>query len=310
MFKNRRPNARSPYSKSIGRSSTALRGSFEHGQWHCDCNPRLPAERFQVKKEGKNKGRWFYTCQKHEAERCGFFLWEDDARPRMEAAVFYNSNAEPASAVNKEEGDRLEGKKGKKRSLPWQQDSNVTEDTSFDVTDEEEVALSQAANQSKPRTSLETPRKAQKTTPFETPSSKTSKPHPQSTLRNGLPTPGTTPHQSKVLYPQQQPEPETPTPVRSKDVLTSAPIEDTMSDKVFKLLALFDIKIDNHTSNALRGLLESESRRHQGVVKGRDAARSAIQTRDERIAELLERCTQLEGENEANKALLRYLRTK
>jgi hypothetical protein len=55
----------------------------------------LPAEHFKVKKEGPNKGRWFYTCQQHEQQRCGFFLWDEDAKPREESAVLSNSRTEP-----------------------------------------------------------------------------------------------------------------------------------------------------------------------------------------------------------------------
>ena len=69
-----------------------------NGSWLCDCAPtRLPAEHFKVKKEGKNQGRWFYTCQQAEPQRCGFFLWDDDAKPREEAAVLANSRNEPVT---------------------------------------------------------------------------------------------------------------------------------------------------------------------------------------------------------------------
>ncbi|CZT17065.1 uncharacterized protein RCC_02897 [Ramularia collo-cygni] len=70
------------------------RGLFEERIWKCDCNPRLPAEHFRVKKEGKNKGRWFYTCQQQEPKRCGFFLWDEDAKPREAATVMSNSTSE------------------------------------------------------------------------------------------------------------------------------------------------------------------------------------------------------------------------
>ncbi|KAK1824145.1 hypothetical protein LTR12_001446 [Friedmanniomyces endolithicus] len=72
-----------------------LKGLFADGVWQCECNPRLPAEHFKVKKEGKNQGRWFYTCQNQEPKRCGFFLWDEDAKPREEAAVLGASRTEP-----------------------------------------------------------------------------------------------------------------------------------------------------------------------------------------------------------------------
>lgn len=75
--------------------STQPRGVFADGIWHCDCKPRLPAEHFKVKKESKNQGRWFYTCQQTESNRCGFFLWDEDAKIREEGAVLNNSRTEP-----------------------------------------------------------------------------------------------------------------------------------------------------------------------------------------------------------------------
>lgn len=74
---------------------TSKRGLFVDGIWHCDCESRLPADKFQVKNGGKNHGRWFYTCQRSQPKRCGFFLWSDDAKIREEAAVLNNSRSEP-----------------------------------------------------------------------------------------------------------------------------------------------------------------------------------------------------------------------
>lgn len=305
MFKNRRPNVRSSFPKSAGKPPSKPRGSYENGQWLCECNPRVPAEHFQVKKEGKNKGRWFYTCQKHESERCGFFLWDDDAKPRMEAAVLNNSTTESGSHVKKEADTP---KRGKKRNLPWQQpqdqrDSNISGDESFDVSDSEEKALSYAVQEHGVVAPPETPRKVQKTSTYETPSSKTSSAVAKTSLLHSLPTPETTPHQPNGAFITQRPDPETPTAVRTKDALAG---EDTLTDKVFKLFGLFDMKLDSHASSALRGLLESETRRYQGIIKGRDAARAAVRTRDVRIAELVERCEQLEGEIEADKTLWKH----
>jgi hypothetical protein len=75
--------------------STEPRGVFADGIWHCECKPRLPAEHFKVKKETKNKGRWFYTCQNQAEKSCGFFLWDEDAKLREEGAILNNSRSEP-----------------------------------------------------------------------------------------------------------------------------------------------------------------------------------------------------------------------
>ena len=312
MFKNRRPAPRTPTSRFPSKTSSKLRGAFENGQWLCDCEPRLPAEHFQVKKEGKNKGRWFYTCQKHESERCGFFLWDDDAKPRMEAAVLSNSTTEPTAVENNGGVNNGEQRKSKKRTLPWEEcpapkQKRLSDGGSFDMSDGEEKALSQAAR-TMPNPP-ETPRKVQKTTAFETASSKSKNViTPQAGVRYGLATPGTTPHQANTAKTVTQDPPETPTPIRTSDVMGQSSNESALPDKVFKLLSLFDVKLDPNASSALQGLLNSEHRRHQGTLKGRDSARAAVHTRDMRIAELVDRCGQLEGENEAHKALVKHLR--
>lgn len=97
-YRNRgnNPNSRGGRGgRSEGAKSTQSRGLFADGIWHCNCTPRLPAEHFKVKKEGKNQGRWFYTCQQSEPRRCDFFLWDEDAKPREEAAVLSGRRTEP-----------------------------------------------------------------------------------------------------------------------------------------------------------------------------------------------------------------------
>lgn len=37
----------------------------------------LPARKSQVKKDGKNKGKWFYSCNKPTEVSCNFFEWCD-----------------------------------------------------------------------------------------------------------------------------------------------------------------------------------------------------------------------------------------
>jgi hypothetical protein len=40
----------------------------------CKCN--LEAKRAQVRKEGPNKGRWFFTCPQPQGKQCSYFEWE------------------------------------------------------------------------------------------------------------------------------------------------------------------------------------------------------------------------------------------
>ncbi|KAI1395499.1 hypothetical protein F4819DRAFT_187976 [Hypoxylon fuscum] len=73
-----------------------LDGLFRNGVWHCNCSPRLPAVRLQVRKDTPNKGRAFYTCQKDrdKKNKCDFFLWAEDAHEREVGAVLTNSRSE------------------------------------------------------------------------------------------------------------------------------------------------------------------------------------------------------------------------
>ncbi|KAK9246511.1 hypothetical protein V1506DRAFT_534894 [Lipomyces tetrasporus] len=61
------------------RGSSRYAGLYQGGVWKCDCTWHPQAAYREVKKEGRNKGRFFYSCA---TGKCKFFLWEDDARPR------------------------------------------------------------------------------------------------------------------------------------------------------------------------------------------------------------------------------------
>ncbi|KAI4154569.1 MAG: hypothetical protein LQ340_001599 [Diploschistes diacapsis] len=82
-----------------GGEKIRLKGLFADGIWKCDCDPRLPAEHFPTKNGGPNHGRWFYTCQKSQPKRCGFFLWDDHAKNREAHAVLSNSRTEPITST-------------------------------------------------------------------------------------------------------------------------------------------------------------------------------------------------------------------
>ncbi|KAK3704396.1 hypothetical protein LTR37_013819 [Vermiconidia calcicola] len=188
--------------RSNGRSSTQPRGLFADGIWHCDCTPRLPAEHFKVKKEGKNQGRWFYTCQRSD-KGCGFFLWDDDAKPREEAAVLSGKRTEPKresiqegwNAGRDREPEQSRGKglfAGNERPAPEVDDAFTAsptpppsyrsepfvangvkrtaqtaqlDDDEFGLADMEEDDLVTAVDSS----AFETPQKAQKTGIYATP---------------------------------------------------------------------------------------------------------------------------------------------
>ncbi|XP_021921836.1 DNA topoisomerase 3-alpha [Zootermopsis nevadensis] len=57
----------------------ATSGPGDDGEVVCQCG--MPAKRLTVQKDGPNKGRQFYACQKPQHERCNFFKWADDTIP-------------------------------------------------------------------------------------------------------------------------------------------------------------------------------------------------------------------------------------
>ncbi|KAJ5639252.1 uncharacterized protein N7484_007114 [Penicillium longicatenatum] len=90
----------SPYRKGFRspkspRTAARLNGLYKENAWYCNCPDREPAVRFQVKKEGPNRGRWFYTCHKPQGQRCTFFLWNEEAELREKTVVMANSDSEP-----------------------------------------------------------------------------------------------------------------------------------------------------------------------------------------------------------------------
>uniref|UniRef100_H2Z239 DNA topoisomerase n=1 Tax=Ciona savignyi TaxID=51511 RepID=H2Z239_CIOSA len=61
------------------------------GDRMCKCN--IQAVQRTVQKDGPNKGRVFYTCDKPRAEQCGFFEWEDAVPGSL---VFGRHNTTPS----------------------------------------------------------------------------------------------------------------------------------------------------------------------------------------------------------------------
>lgn len=58
MFKGRSKSQFRGRNGPAGAQKVPLKGLFTDGVWHCNCDPRLPAQHFQTKNGGKNHGRW------------------------------------------------------------------------------------------------------------------------------------------------------------------------------------------------------------------------------------------------------------
>ncbi|EGP92149.1 unnamed protein product [Zymoseptoria tritici ST99CH_3D1] len=343
--------------------STQPKGLFENGSWLCNCTPRLPAVRFQVKKEGANKGRFFYTCQETEPKRCDFFLWNEDAQPREAAAVLSNSRNEPVrdTAGAQQEGWAAGRGVEAKRHVVVREDSptptpspspvrtggkRTSHQANLDISDDdwdldgkEEAELARVAD------SLETPHKAVKTGVYATPGTtgRTSRTLPwltestasmstpsssaQKSLGEYFGTPSKPPTQSlrqassstighhssmdiergtqaKILPLERPHFNHEPTQAPSLHTTASPSTTPFLTTQVLPLLS----SLPADKISAIHDILANHDLRYQGVIKGREIARAALQGKERRIAELEERVVGLEGEREVLRGIVAEFR--
>lgn len=272
----------------------SARGLFASGLWHCDCTPRLPAEHFKVRKDGKNHGRWFYTCQKPQHERCGFFLWDEDAKPREESAVLGNSRTEKVEKeANPEwmkEQERLR-QMGKKRMV--EETQTLTEDDD----DDETISWPATAEQQQ---QPETPSKRQKTGVYATPSTTKKRTIPWHDVPEI-----DTPSKKTVLLAVPPPPPEEApisppeTGKRSPPIIPQAESGDRLlTADVLSVLSGHAVSLTVETQRALREVLGKHELRLLGAVKGRELVRAGLRGRDARIVELSARLAGVEAERD------------
>lgn len=326
MFHNRRStnNNRSNLSNSInsrsrggrrggysGRKDTGQsekpRGLFRDRIWHCDCEPRLPAEHFRVKKEGPNKGRWFYTCQKAQNERCGFFLWDEDAEPRMQDALLNHGGTE----VHAADGTKQDGaappavdtaSNSRKRPAPMKQDQDD------ESTDDEALPWPSTADDPPAAAQLpSTPRKAVKTSADATAGSHIRQ-------ANGLNTPQTSTTNARFAAQSQQAAAQgqqTPTPARFIDAetpITPSKAGEDITSTVLSYIGSCHVNLNNDQTAGIRAILETHNHQVRGFIKGRDVAREAVKMKDARISELTGRIEALESDLELYRARVRGLK--
>ncbi|PBP21608.1 hypothetical protein BUE80_DR007668 [Diplocarpon rosae] len=298
-----------------------------------NCDPRLPASNFQVKKQGANKGRWFYTCQKPKDDvGCGFFLWKEDAVGREMCALLGNSRSE----VERPATPASVPKENAPLKAEHDDDDEDFGDWSLSPEDERDVARRRAQT-GLGSLSLHTPSKAIKTTEFATPRSK------RKLDEHMLPTPSTagrtltsydtgrkdediftTPssrlntrmwggvERSKLLSPSA-----TPTPTRHREKTATSESQDfqgtrmaqnyDISDEVLELLK--DQHISDDTAASLKALLSKHAMKIFGIAKGRDITRVALRAKDRKIAELQQKISALEAQREMDRTVIRHFKS-
>ncbi|KAF2210850.1 hypothetical protein CERZMDRAFT_99014 [Cercospora zeae-maydis SCOH1-5] len=299
--------------RGIGRSP-GLKGLFDK-LWYCDCTPRLPAEQFTVKKQGKNHGRRFYTCQQDQDKRCGFFMWSDEAQAREAQCVLSNSRDEGDSNV--QEGWNAGRPRVHFAEIPKQSPSTVSHagvkrnardaglmeddymyDEGWDLTGAEEEQLAKAADESE----LRTPQKPRIDGPpaagvYATPSSETKRAPrklpwlqeepvtPKKGIVNyfqtpekqtGQSTPGETPAQQQRRDESTEIEPSSPSRFSSSQRANEREV--TLTEEVLQEIRSLPLPPDKMAR--LKSILKKHEARAEGYRKGRDISRSALKAKE------------------------------
>ncbi|KAF1942615.1 hypothetical protein EJ02DRAFT_465644 [Clathrospora elynae] len=308
------------------------KGVFLNGVWNCHCNPRQPALHLQTKKLGDNHGRWFRKCP---GDRCGFFLWDDDAHLRQPGALANNSRTEPAR-FNPPTPSRRQPSPPPPYTIelsPSEPSRKRTRAVSENQDDDDEFGQVDDYELKQVMAQIETPIKPARTNSFATPAAKRLKlswQAEQSTAStaHGLQTPQTDQRTSvnpfassyparggSLFTPSQVNEDEmhqiatpsssfdsTPTPSRSSNATT----EDLVTS-VFSLLENSNVSLGDHTANNLRTLLSKHAKIAQGYKAGKNVSQATIKAKEAKITELGHRANTLEAEVEAQKAMVKYL---
>ncbi|CZT00467.1 uncharacterized protein RAG0_08505 [Rhynchosporium agropyri] len=306
-----------------------LKGYFADGVWHCNCSPRLPASNFQVKKDGPNTGRWFYTCQQPKESSCGFFLWKEDAVGREMTAVMANSRSEPDTVrgMARIPTSRIEA------------ENKFTDDNDdfgkWSSSPKEESKLAQPIARAESATpSPETPRKVGRTEGFLTPGSKR-----KFDEANALPTPSSGVRSSAQLNTAREDEDVfktpnvgssgtwdghqpfglrspscTPTPGRYREATDASDAPSQIAHNNYDITdevlgVLKDQNLDDDTTTNLKKLLIRHAMKISGIAKGRDITRVALKAKDTKIAELQQKISALEAQREMDKTVIRHFKS-
>ena len=336
MFKGRKKSRRGG-----GIEKVPLKGLFDEGVWKCNCDPRLPADHFQTKNGGKNHGRWckeeipmvvqlvlmlltlVYTCQKAQPNRCNFFLWDDEAKPREESAVLNNSRSEPHTPSKKhafimDDGEPITpytpSKSSKSSSVfrPIQQTPHDTDKDLFEWSDSEDDEATKIIDRVSMPPPPETPRKAIKTDTLASPGKRRYDEVAQTT---------TTPDKDDDVFTTPS------TGLRGKDLFSTAgllspaitpskphdkpPLPPEDSELAFEILDnLRDMHVDLNTEavTVVKTICTRYTMKMQGVARGRDISRQVIKNKEAKIVELQGKIAGLEAERETNRAVIRHLR--
>lgn len=99
---------------------------------------------------------------------------------------------------------------------------------------------------------------------------------------------------------------ETPTPIRYKDIPPTQ--ESELASEVFSALQNHNANITPEARETLKSICNKHVLYTRGIMKGRDASRAVVKSKDERMTELQGEIEGLKAERETNRAVIRHLR--
>lgn len=120
-------------------------------------------------------------------------------------------------------------------------------------------------------------------------------------------TPATGTHGKGLFASGTIPSPaETPTPIRYKDIPPTQ--ESELASEVLRALQNHNASITSEARETLKSICNKHVLYTRGILKGRDASRAVVKSKDERMAELQGEIEGLKAERETNRAVIRHLR--
>lgn len=264
-----------------------------------------------------------YTCQKPQHKRCGFFLWSDDAKVREEAAVLNNSRSEnpprPQTPQKLNPVVPPTPETNKRSNTIYQSFSSlnkpptIARDESFGWSSSDDECLLKAEQEFLLQpTPFETPRKAARTSALSSPGKRThSNMDAKSSISEHWPLSDDVFATPSTSYPSLSSGLMSPTsaPVRQ----LSQPVVDenkgessALATEVMNILR--GVSLSSEIEKKLVDVLDKHDLRTQGIIKGRDITRIAVQTKATKIAELQARISVLEAERETNRTVISLIK--
>ncbi|CAD6574684.1 MAG: hypothetical protein ASARMPREDX12_006895 [Alectoria sarmentosa] len=99
---------------------------------------------------------------------------------------------------------------------------------------------------------------------------------------------------------------DTPTPIRYKDIPPTQ--ESELASEVLSALQNHNASITPEVRETLKSICNKHVLYTRGIMKGRDASRAMVKSKDERMRELQGEIEGLKAERETNRAVIRHLR--